>query len=390
MGLFTKKDDQGHEDEDEDVFDIEVIGRSDNPDDLPSYDYEHVGRDGEPMEDALTGGARDGAEAEPEPAAEDGAEAPADDVEDADGDEEPVREPDPEEPAADADDTADDGPADGLAVPFAERTLRMPLVAVALIAVALVAAVAGFFAGNGGFGAAGTGLTSLTEEQLGTPVASYTYNGAKKSVTAGEVLTNQYTADSTKNDDGSYVVPTAEYTVSYIRSRILADEAAARGIDATEEEMAEYCEGTLGTSDYDALAELYGISADDAKAIVRDACMTNKLYEQVVADKEAPAAPTSPEDGEEGEANATYGAYLVALLGDEWDADKGDWARTDGPYYAALGGEDFSADSATYEQAYTAYSVAYNAYLEESNQVWTDFANELFSKADVTLFGVGV
>ena len=393
MGMFTRKDDH----EDEDVLDIEVIGRGDGPDGDDAFDYALIGRDGERMDDALTGTSRDASEDEPADGGQaDGDDDPgenAGDDADEDFDEDEPETSDDEADDTDADDDAEDGEDEEVAsddVPLSERSVRAPIAIAAAVVLALVGGVVGFFAGNGGFAQSGAGVTSLEESQLDTPVASYTYNGAKKTVSAREVLTNQYTASASKNDDGTYIVPSAEYTVSYVRNRILADEAAARGITVSDEEMAEYCESTLGTSDFDALAEMYGISVEDTKTIVRDSCATNKLYEQVVADKEVPAAPTQPEEGKESEANSTYGAYIVALLGDEWDAEKGTWARTDGSFYAALGEEQFSADSATYDQAYTAYTVAYNDYLTEANGAWTDFANPLFSHADVTLYGVGV
>ena len=90
-------------------------------------------------------------------------------------------------------------------------------------------------------------------------------------------------------------------------------------------------------------------------------------------------------------ATAEYGAYVVGLLGDEWDAEAETWARTDGPYYELMGDMEFSSTSATYNQAVTAYYVAYAQYSEESgtsSQAWTDYVNTMLSTAEIDIYSL--
>ena len=69
---------------------------------------------------------------------------------------------------------------------------------VALVAVLLIAVVGvgGYFLGSGGFGSKGVGSSTLTEKQLDSTVASWTYNGAKHDITAREAIESQYSLDS--------------------------------------------------------------------------------------------------------------------------------------------------------------------------------------------------
>lgn len=119
-----------------------------------------------------------------------------------------------------------------------------------------------------------------------------------------------------------------------------------------------------------------------------------KLKEKVCTTSvsDMPEAPTTPAEGEEENATSDYGAYIVNLLGDEWDSTNNTWARTDGSYYEALKDETWSPDSATYSQAQMAYSVAYKAYAESastSSSEWTNYVNGVLSQATITICTLG-
>ena len=149
-----------------------------------------------------------------------------------------------------------------------------------------------------------------------------------------------------------------------------------------------------GVSDMSTLASTYGLTEDQAKEIVRESAAMSKLKDKVVTTQagDAPTAPETPADGNQDTANATYGAYIINLLGDEWDSTNNTWARQDGPYYAALKDETFSADSATYAQAQMAYYVAYQQYstnARSSSSEWTDYVNQALSKATIQLVTLG-
>ncbi|OUP09495.1 hypothetical protein [Collinsella sp. An2] len=267
-------------------------------------------------------------------------------------------------------------------------------IAIAVVAV-IAAAILGYFVGTGGFSSAkGLASSSLTDDQLDTVVASWTYNGENHEVTAREAIESQYSLDSVKNDDDTYPAPSADSILTYVRNQILLADAQSRGIEVTDDEMSDYAETNLGTSDYSTIATQYGVDEDQAKDIVRQNLMIQKLHDQVVPESTAtmPDAPTQPsDDSDSNPSSKEYADYIINLAGDEWDSETGTWASTDGPYYQALQNESFTADSATYNQAMTAYYVAYQQYTKaatEASSTWTDYANTLFANSDLSLYGL--
>ena len=325
-----------------------------------------------------------------------GAGALGDDAEGDDGDldadaDKPVPE---DEPAGEPDDEPTAAPADELAGTMPSKRKHIAMYA-ALVAVAvIVAGIVGFFIGSGGFAGQGVDSAAVSEGQLDATIASYTYNGERHDISVRDAIESQYELETAKTSDGSYTVPSAEVSIAYARNEILLQDAASRGIEVSDDEANEYAEQNLGTSDYATIAEQYQVSEDQARRIVRESATVDKLYRQVVpdaADTVAPTEPTAPEDGNGDTASAEYASYIISLASDEWDAETGTWARTDGPYYAALSGEDFTADSATYNQAMLAYYVAYQAYIEGYSSgidTWNEYANELYSHADITVYGL--
>lgn len=383
MGLILKKDESEHEV----IEGIEVIERSDVPDDLPENPVELVS----------------GASAEDIASGDDEAQDAQDEGIDADGlDDEDGREPasgdggDGGDDGDDADDEPldadDDEPAHTGVLANVPRGVKIGGVA-ALIIVAVVAAVIGYVIGSGGFGGTGTGTATVGEDQLDTVIASYTYNGASHDITVRSAIESEYSLESAQNSDGTYSVPSAETIISTVRNNILVSEAESRGIEVSDDEMDQFAESMLGSSDYATLATQYGVTEDQAKDIVRERALIQKLYSQVVPEAStatAPTEPTAPENGDTSTSSAEYAQYIIDLAGDEWDSENNTWASTDGSYYVALG-DAFTGDTATYEQAVTAYYVAYQEY---SNQMsgytttWTDFANGLFANANIRLYGV--
>lgn len=261
----------------------------------------------------------------------------------------------------------------------------------AWIAIAAACLVVGLLVGRfvlGGVSAAGK--TSISESELDGVVATVTYEGKSYDVTAREAIEAASTLDSVRNEDGTYRMPSAEGAVAAARNKVLEAEVAKAGITVTEDDATAYAEEYLGTSDYATIAEQYGMDEESVRRIVEESAGVRKLYDQVVTDSDltAPTAPEQPAEGQEDTPNATYGAYVVGLLGDEWDAEAGTWARTDGPFYASLGSETFSADSATYNQANTAYYVAYQQYVQDYSEIsskWTDFYNGCMANATIEL-----
>ncbi|MDM8300856.1 hypothetical protein [Collinsella tanakaei] len=373
MSLIQKKD------EEREVIDgIEIIESGDAPDDLPTTDYDLVA--GKSAEDI--------AAASDEPSADRagshfGPKSAADDEDDTDaalGEDDELDEDD--------EDLEDDATADA-------GTSRRGMFAVLAVVAVVVAAIVGYFVGSGGLfrGAAGADSGSLTADQLDTVIARYTYNGASHDITAREVIESQYSLEAVEQEDGTYPTPSADSAVAYARNQILLAEAESRGIEATEDEMAEYAEQSIGTSDFAEMADRYQLSEDQAREVVRENTVLQKLYTQVVPENDAtmPEAPVEPEDGDTSTRSKEYADYIIGLAGDEWDAESGTWASQDGPFYSVLSDTDFTADSASYEQALTAYYTAYQEYAEASGEytsMWAEFQNGLFANADIDLYGL--
>lgn len=267
--------------------------------------------------------------------------------------------------------------------------------------VALVAAlclVAGVLIGHfmplGGVGGNQvSGLRTLTEDQLDLPVAAVNQNGETYEITAREVITSMSTLEDYVAEDGTYAMPSADSVLSFARNEMLNKEVERAGITVSDEDVTAYAEEVLGSSDLEAIAEQYGMDVETATAMIRDSAGVRALYDQVVStdDIAAPTAPAECEEGQEDTPTAEYGAYVVELLGDEWDADANTWARQDGPYYAALSAETFSSDAASYNQAMSAYYVAYQTYATEYSNVtsrWTDYVNELFAGSSIDIYSL--
>lgn len=291
-------------------------------------------------------------------------------------------------------DTVDE--ADESETPFASR--RTPLrVAIPIIA-AIIFTIIGYVVGSGALVPKGTGSAVVTESQLDTPVASWSYNGQRHDITAREAIETQYAIENApKDEDGAYTVPGAEALIAYVRNEILVSEAESRGISVTDEEALEYAEGSIGISDYATMAEQYLLTEDMAKEVVRKNALVKKLYEQIVPEEEGavamPEAPAEPEGGDTSASSKEYADYIIDLAGNEWDAEKGTWASEDGAYREALADAEFTGESATYEQAQTAYYVAYGQYIEDAQgdqEAWTDFVNGLYAKAGIELYGLYV
>lgn len=399
MGLIMKKDDS----EDNEYIDgIEVVGRGEGPngDDEVEHVEIHEGLTAEDISGKTAAAeAERELEADPELLDADAEDAGAADAGESDGEPEPEGVED-SEPAADA--SADSSTAAPVATPRAARPKKTRMqrammgkhkyfIAGALAAV-IVAGVSGYFLGSGGFGSKGVSAPVFAESELDATVATWKFKGASHKISAREAIESQYSLDSVKDEDGNYPAPSADAVLSYVRNRILLEEASKQGIELSDEDLSSSAEASLGTSDFSAIADQYGVSEDQAKQIVREQGTIQKLYQSVMDDAPAmPKAPAEPESGDENEAKAEYAAYIIDLAGKEWDAETGTWAKLDGAYATALAGEEITPESATYAQAQKAYAVAYQQYMLESqgaNAKWTSYVNELFGEADVELFGL--
>lgn len=384
MGFIQKKD------EEKDVIEgVEIIGMGEGPDGVDENPVVLV--PGESAEDIASGTTASAAAA----AAEAQALADATDKALMEGiDEEAVSEdqdgsqgePDAPSPVSSAD-------AAAVHIPESTKGNRRLVFGALGIAVLVVVAICGYMVGRGGFGGHGTGSALVTEDKLDTVVATWSNNGQQQRLTARQAIEDQVSLDSVKDADGKYAVPSAESILGYVRNHILLAEVASRNITATDEEAAKYAEGSVGTSDYAAIASRYKVSEEQAKRIVKDNTAISKLYKEIVDTSSvvAPEAPTKPESGDPSTASKDYADYIIKLAGSEWDAAKGAWASEGGPFQSALKDQQFTAESATFEQAQTAYRVAYQVYVQQSKgsqAKWAEFVNGLYAKASVNIYGL--
>ena len=267
--------------------------------------------------------------------------------------------------------------------------------AAALLAVGAICLVAGLLLGKFVIGAPTAhnplNKVTLTAGELDTVVGTYTYAGETHEITAREVIEDSSSLAAAVKEDGTYDVPTADAILGFARNSIIMREAESRGITVTDEDVSAYALEVLGTDDYATIAATYGLTEEVAKRMLSESAVMKKLRDQVISDSgvgEAPVPPTQPEDGNHDATSQEWADYVIALLGDEWDAANNTWARTDGTYYATLQTYPISNESASYEAAEQAYYIAYTAYTAESNnaaQEWTNFVNGLLGSASIEI-----
>lgn len=263
-------------------------------------------------------------------------------------------------------------------------------VLIAVVALAVGVALGHFFMGGSGSSISLNGRTTLSESELDSAIATYTFDGASHKITARDVLTFGGT-ELAANEDGTYSVPGAQSILNYAQTQIMLDDAAKRGITATDDDINEFIASSYGSDvDLETFASSMGMTEDAAREMFEYWVIISKLGEDVAGGTlpEAPVEPTAPEEGEEETPTAEYAEYIIGLVGDEWDADANTWASSDGDYYATLSSYEISNDSATYAAASAAYSVAYTKYQEAYNAAAEEqnaYTTDLFSRADIQI-----
>lgn len=267
------------------------------------------------------------------------------------------------------------------------------------IVLLVLVALAGFFAGrllertkgHADFGQL-NGLTVLTEKQLDDVVASYVIDGEVYQITAREAMVQESSLDKMRNEDGTYLMPSAESVLSAARTAILMREVEKRGIEVSNDEYVAYVVETFGTNDAEELAAAYNMDVDTVRDRLRESAAIAKLRNEVApAASSLPEQPATPAEGEEELRTPIYAAYIIELAGDEWDADQGSWVNYDGPYASALREYDVRPDSASYHAAQTAYNVAYQLSGEGAGNAqaqWTDYVNGLLCEAKLAMSSV--
>ncbi len=238
------------------------------------------------------------------------------------------------------------------------------------------------------------GKTSLTAEELDATVGSYVSGGAVHAISARQALEATASLESQQNADGTYPMPAAESVLNVARNQVLQAAVEAEGIEPTPADIESYRQQVFGSGDIATLAQDYSMTEDQFNQLLAEGAGVELLYEKIVgedtegAQASIPELPPAPAEGKEGTPTAEYGAYIVGLLGDNWDSAQNTWANHDNPYYAAMGDDVFSADGATYDQAMEAYYVAYGVGSEENAPglaAWDEYMKGLLAGAQITI-----
>ena len=265
--------------------------------------------------------------------------------------------------------------------------------AVVLFALGIV--IGRFLLGGGGATGSLNGRTTLSEGELNTPIASYTYNGQTKEVTAREVIENTTGLEASKQSDGTYAVPAADKIIGYVRNALVVAEAQSKGITVSDDEVNNYMQTNFKTTDVSQIASKFKLSEDVVKKIINDAAIMKKYRDSVLTTTlpDAPQQPTPPEDGNSETTSQEYAQYIISLAGDEWDAKNNTWASQDGDYYKQLSAYSISNDSASFAAAQTAYQVAmskYSVVASKASQEWTQKINEILGKASIAVYSLAL
>ena len=234
------------------------------------------------------------------------------------------------------------------------------------------------------------GRTTVGEGELDATLGAYNYDGKEVKVSIREAIEETMSLDAARNTDGSYEIPSVDAVISIARGRLLAEDAAKRGITATDEDALAYAKEVYGTTDTATIAANYGMDEGQVKEMLKRSAVLKKLKEAVVQSQgsKEPEAPAAPEPGSEDEPRPAYAQYIMSLVGDEWDANANTWARTDGPFHDQLKNYTISNTEATYSAAQAAYYVAYTQHAatqQQSATEWTTYVNQMLSKASVRL-----
>ena len=234
------------------------------------------------------------------------------------------------------------------------------------------------------------GRTTVSQEELDTPIGTYTHKGNETVVTVREAIEEGMSLEAARNADGTYDIPSADAVLSIARNHFLLADAQERGITVSDEEVSAYAKEVWKTDDLAVIAASYSMSKDQVANLMKESATIKKLRDQVVANKlpAEPKEPSAPEDGKNDDPRPEYGEYVVGLAGDEWDKAANKWAREDGPYHAELKNYTISNDGATYSAAMAAYNVAKTQRAAAEQQIsteWTNYVNKILSDVTVQL-----
>ncbi|MRX81640.1 hypothetical protein [Eggerthella guodeyinii] len=256
----------------------------------------------------------------------------------------------------------------------------------ALVLVGLACVVVGCVLGSILFG----GSAAVFSLRSDGAVASFSYSGETREITQKDL--QKLSIGHSLQEDESFDYTDVLYAV---RMGVLSQEARNQGISVTDEDVSAYAKSQYRTDDYGTLGE--GVLDDEAvKEALEQELLVDRLRGGHISDDSVQQPPVTPAPlaggpGAESIPSAEYGAYIVELFGEAYDAKTNTWVQLDSPFYEAFQDESFSAQEATFEQAMKAYYVAYSLYDTAafgSENSWTGYVNEVMSDVEVVLHGI--
>ena len=240
-----------------------------------------------------------------------------------------------------------------------------------------------------------SGKTTITADELDATVGSYVAGGTTYEITAQQALEATASLESQQNEDGTYPMPSAETILNVARNELLQAAVKSEGIEVSDAAIENYKAQVFSSEDVATLAETYSMTEEQFQQLLAEGAGVELLYEKVTGagskaggEASVPALPPAPAEGEEDTPTAEYGAYIVGLLGENWDTSTDTWANHDNPYYATMANDVFSIEGATYAQAMEAYYVAYDEGAEQNApglDAWDAYMTELLAGAQITI-----
>ena len=271
--------------------------------------------------------------------------------------------------------------------------VKVPIAVGIAVACAVGGLAVGHVTGNPMFGSTATQKKELTSAELNTVVGRVSFDGQTIDITAKDAIMLNDTLSGDKHE-----YPTADMVVSTARNMIMQRDAEKRGIKVTDESLAEFAKGMLGSDDYKTIASEYQIDEESLKALVKSSYVSQEIRKQVVSvegeEPELAAPPATPAEGESDKATSEYYTYIIDSAGEEWDANKKAWVDETSEFAQALQSSktfDPAAGTATYDDALAAYQVLgsrYSAKASTYDTLWNDYMKDLFSKANIMIYSL--
>ncbi len=269
------------------------------------------------------------------------------------------------------------------------------------IATAVVSLVLGLLIGSFFLGGPSSAIGSATvsESQLDTAIATYSYKGTHK-VTIRELMEAQGSVDLFKTTDAEgnevYRVPASDSVTSYVRSQIIGLFADSKGITVSDDEVFEALKKAYnveGDENIEALAKQFGVTTDKLKELIGQQLKTEKLLKSFMEETEEvpalPAQPEAPEKGKEQEASEKYAEYIRNAVGGAWDDANKKWADENSAFAKTLVGDTaFDGTKATFTQANIVFSILSQEHQEKTGRAQATAMEEInnaMASASITI-----